>query len=506
MKVPAEILGKKRPEGTVVIYRKNGVFPVKKRRYWYDESGRRRIRDGEIVGYFVNGKFAESCSAASAGRSGRIDSKEWGDVAMCDLVFRDVIPDLMKFYSVGDATWLYCMAVIRTCHPDVKDYQIGRRFEESYLSEMYRGIPVSRNSICGKLQEIGKESNRIRDFMRSRAGAISLDEEIVIDGSLQQCGSAVNSLSQVSRKTEQTGTRQYLMMYAYSSGKHEPVCSKVYAGNMTDGRAVGDFIRSYGIRNGTIVADKGFRTGVIEKALEGLDGIHYIVPLHRDEKVIDEHGMYCFDSVLRGTAVLCRKAVTSYGRWLYSFRDPEVAADEEALYMEHRQDGYDPAELASRKREFGTVVFQSDRDMDSARVYSMYRDRWLIELMFRTYKVDLGPDDTRVHSDCSVTATNFVNFLSVLLSSRLLRAFGAVKELDKVPFGYTMDILRCKRMSRVDGDEWENERYTEKDAELLVKLGLLKRPLAVVEPKRNVGRPKGSKDRVPRKKRPTARR
>ena len=134
----------------------------------------------------------------------------------------------------------------------------------------------------------------------------------------------------------------------------------------------------------------------------------------------------------------------------------------------------------------------------------MYNDRWLIELMFRTYKVDLDLDDTRVHSDYSVMATNFVNFLSVLLTSRLLRAFGAVEELDKVPFGYTMDLLRCKRKSRVDGDEWENERYTVKDSELLAKLGLIERPIIPLEPKKKAGRPKGSKDRKPRKRRSQA--
>ena len=173
---------------------------------------------------------------------------------------------------------------------------------------------------------------------------------------------------------------------------------------------------------------KGFRIGTIEAALKDLDGVHYILPLHRDELVITEYGMYDFDSHLKGTSVSCKKAeIPGTGRWLYSFRDPEIAADEERLYLEHHEEGYVPEEFALRKREFGTVVFQSDRDMDCAKVYSMYDYRWLIELMFRTYKVDFDLDDTRVHSDYSVVATNFVNFLSALLTSRLLRAFGAVK-------------------------------------------------------------------------------
>lgn len=502
MKVPREILDLERPSGTVVVYRKNGMYPVKKRGYVYDNDGKRHVVDGDIVGYFVNGKFVPSNGIMPTGSTGRIDSKEWGNIAMCDRVFKDILPELAKFYSIGDAVWLYCMCVIRTCYPDVKDYQIQRRYHESFLSEMYRNVPLSKNSICMKLQNIGMESNRIRNFMRSRVGSIQIDEEVIIDGSLQQCESDVNTLSQVSRKTYKTGTRQYLMMYAYGSERHEPICSKVYAGNMTDGRAVSDFIRSFGIERGTIVADKGFRIGTIEAALDNLDGVHYIIPLHRDELAITEYGLYDYDSHLKGTSVSCKKTeIPGKGRWLYSFRDPEIAADEEKLYLEHHEDGYDPEEFAQRKREFGTIIFQSDRNMDCAKVYSMYDDRWLIELMFRTYKVDLDLNDTRVHSDYSVVATNFVNFLSVLLTSRLIRAFDAVEDLETSPYGYTMDMLRCKRKSRVDGEEWENERYTEKDSELLSKLGLIDKPIIILEPKKKAGRPKGSKDKKPRKKR-----
>lgn len=39
-----------------------------------------------------------------------------------------------------------------------------------------------------------------------------------------------------------------------------------------------------------------------------------------------------------------------------------------------------------------------------------------------------------------------------------------------------------------------NERYTEKDSDLLVKLGVIDRSMVVMELKKKAGRPKGSKD------------
>lgn len=46
-----------------------------------------------------------------------------------------------------------------------------------------------------------------------------------------------------------------------------------------------------------------------------------------------------------------------------------------------------------------------------------------------------------------------------------------------------------------------NERYTEKDSDLLVKLGVIDRSMVVMELKKKAGRPKGSKDMKSRKKR-----
>lgn len=70
MKVPERDRDAERPEGTVVVYRSNGRHAVKERSYWYDENGKRHTRDGDIVGYIVDGEFVESNGLPwSGGRS-----------------------------------------------------------------------------------------------------------------------------------------------------------------------------------------------------------------------------------------------------------------------------------------------------------------------------------------------------------------------------------------------------------------------------------------------------
>jgi hypothetical protein len=104
-----------------------------------------------------------------------------------------------------------------------------------------------------------------------------------------------------------------------------------------------------------------------------------------------------------------------------------------------------------------------------------------------------------------VLASNFVDFLSALMGTRMMRAFDGVDEMEPWSYEFALDFLRCVKICRVDGDEWENERYTVQDSELLVKLGLLERPLVPEDPPKKKGRPKGSKDKRPRKSRTTRR-
>lgn len=498
-KVPESARNVERPEGTVVVYRSSGIHAVKTREYVYDENGVRHCVDGPVIGHIINGSYIPDNGIARTG--GRVDSKEWANVELCVRESKDVFDDLLGFYSVEETCWIYVLAILRCVYPGMRDHQVQRKYSYSYISEMYPGLGFSKNTVCTELQNIGMESNRIRDFMRMRVGTLQVDEMVVIDGSLQQDESTVNSLSKRSRKYREVKHRQYVKMYAYSADRLEPVCSKIYPGNMTDSRSVGDFIRTYRITKGIIVADKGFPVANMEEAVQKLDGVHYILPLKDNSSVITEHSMMDFDDLVPKTAIQSKKVRISKNVWLYSFRDPDLAAEEESDYVLRHTDGYEPDELKALRPTFGTIVFQSDLDLSCARVHQMYEGRWLIELLFKFYSSQLDLDDTREHNDYSVTASNFVDFLSALMGTRMLKVFDTIDEIETWSYEFILDFLRCMKKCRVDGDVWENERYNIQDSEILVKLGLLEKPVVPLEPPKKKGRPKGSKDRRPRKPR-----
>lgn len=138
------------------------------------------------------------------------------------------------------------------------DYELKEAYDTSFLSEIYPGIALSKNTVSKFLNDLGKTCSRIVSFMRNRTAAVAMDHHLLVDGTLKSDESKVNSLSDFSRKARTKGTRDISVLYAFDLEAMEPVCSKCFPGNMLDATAYGEFISENGIVKGIIVGDKGF--------------------------------------------------------------------------------------------------------------------------------------------------------------------------------------------------------------------------------------------------------
>jgi hypothetical protein len=515
MAVPTEVRSVLRPRGTVVCDGRDGKYPVREKLsggYYVDNNGKRHrpSRNGKVVGYIINMKYVErDLPDPNLIPIGEVDLKSWGDVELIDRLNRDLLGLLELHFKDDEPLTLYVSAVLKAANEGISYRLLQREYEESFLTEVLPRVNLRRTHMSDFLRKIGNRLNSVNGFMRMMAGRVGSGEHVIIDGTLRQDHSRVNSLSEISRKTSKRGYREVSIMYAYNLERMEPICSKVYPGNMVDQRAVGDFLEEFGIVCGTVVADKGFPSESLKKQVEENPELHYILPLKRNRTVIDELGLYVFDSRLGDeSGIQCKKAcheVDGKRIWYYSFRDPVIAADHEMLYMSrHRGKDFDADDLNNKRKEFGTIVFESDMDLSLGTVYEIYNSRWVIEILFRRQESDLDQDTTRVQSDYNVIADNFINYLVSIMVSRLIIYFDDRKLLDRNTLGDLMRVLRRMKMTRTpSGDGWRLNRVSKSDVELVEKIGILSRPVVPVEVKKK-GRPKGSKDKVPRKRRTKA--
>ena len=112
--------------------------------------------------------------------------------------------------------------------------------------------------------------------------------------------------------------------------------------------------------------------------------------------------------------------------------------------------------------------------MTAEEIYLAYSKRWEIEMVMRYYKQSCEFDKTRVHDDYSVYITEFKNFLSSLLTYRLLHRFEDTRLLEEYTYGEIIQRLRRAKKVRTDKKEgFALARLNPSTMNVLERLGLV---------------------------------
>lgn len=495
MPVPPEILAVERPKNSIVyVYGKNkDHYGVKSRIGCKYVNGRNIPINGPTIGHIINGVYVPVDENSDVSRSS-CDLKDWADYQLADIVFKEVLDELCAVYSRKDALKLYCIALIRVCQPHVKDYELQEAYETSFLSEMYPDVSLSKNTVCEFHKNVGKAYSKIVEFMRNRAAKVNIDHHLLVDGTLKSNESKINSLCDFSRKAKTKGTRDISVLYAFDLEEMEPICSKCFPGNMLDATSYSNFLHENHITKGLVIGDKGFPESAAHEEFKNNPDLHYMNPIKRNAKIIGKYHMYDdYEGVLKGYEGVTYKKVKTekINKWLYCFRDSFQASLEEKTYLENakKHNDFDPKAFREKQKEFGTIVLECDEDMPPEIAYKAYEGRWEIELVMRYYKHACEFDETRVHNDYSVIGSEFSDFLSTVLTFRMLKAFDKADLLSKMTYKRIMALLkRAKKVKLSSKADWELIRITKNSREVLQDLGILPKPEE--QPKRKRGRPR----------------
>lgn len=446
MAIPENIRKVPRPVNTVVVDNgKDGPnrYAVRERTgIKYIRNGNPQPRNGKVIGHIFEGAYVPL--GGKTAESGP-DMLSYGAAAFARSVSSDILADLVDVYPVKDACAVMAIATLRIIHPSITADRMGTHYRRTFVCRHYPGAALSANTICTFLQKLGQDGRRRRAFYQKRADAVIASHHIAIDGTLKQDSSVVNDLSAFSYKARTKGCREVSVLYAYDIEAMEPVCAEVFPGNSIDASSYAAFIRDNDIRKGIIVSDKGFPPSQIKKELEERPGLHFLTPIKRNDVRIANNDMLSFEDVLSGVDdhVLYKKCPIQGGRYLYAYRSARKAAAEEASYLARRekQKDFRPDAYEKKRGVFGVIVFESDQDLDPRAAYLCYDDRWLLELVFNRYKNDECLDRTDVQGDFSLIGSEFINFVSTVITCRMLRKARETGLLEKVSYGELLDDL-----------------------------------------------------------------
>ena len=472
MAVPESVRKVPRPINTIV--QDNGKdgpnrYPVRERiSVTYISGGNPQPRNGKVIGHIVDGVYVPLGVPSTKAEP---DMLSYGACAFVRSVSRDLFAELLGVYTPKDAYTIMAIASLRVIKPEVSAKRLATQYQQSFICKFYPGIGLSENTVSAFLQGIGRDGNRRLAFYHKRAASVVSDHHVAIDGMLKQDNSIVNDLSAFSYKARTKGCREISVLYAYDIEEMEPICAEVFPGNSIDATSYKSFIRDNDIRKGIIVADKGFPPSQISDELAERPDLHFLTPIK------------------------------------HAYRSAHKAAIEEATFLARREDknDYNPATYEKKRELFGVIVFESDKDLDPRTAYLCYDDRWLLELVFNRYKNDECLDRTNVQGDFSVIGSEFINFISTVITCRLIRKAREAELLKLMSYGDLMDDLNSA-WRKVDAPEepatndngWVHTNVSV--FEELEALGLSK-PIPKPEPKKRGRKKKESVESKPKRPR-----
>ena len=300
-------------------------------------------------------------------------------------------------------------------------------FEDSYLVDLYPDIGTCDKTVRRLVSMLGADrETQMGRFMKM---FVSDQSTVLIDGTSIFTGNS-DSASRKGYNPEHVQDRQVRLLYLFDSGSHAPVFYRMVPGNIADKAAMADTIVQSGVKNCTIIADKGFYS---KKNVAFLMDKHlnYILPLQRNTRLIREE----FDTapdrerwdgqfVFKGRVIWHHKEPCgNAGNYLYVFRDDAKKAKEELKAARRIEDaqGECGEDMFSDRRK-GVFAFVSNKDEEAKQIYLAYKERCDIEQCFEYMKnsVDIGAYYQR--SNESLLGWTFINHVSLLYFYSLVLA------------------------------------------------------------------------------------
>ena len=403
-----------------------------------------------------------------------VSIKEYGASKAVYELGTDIYTILKKHFP-KDADKLFALAVLRLIEK-VPFKRIREAYASSYLSEQFGKLALSSASLSNFLKEFGQNRTAIVSFLKEFVGS---DEYVLFDGTNIISNSTNMDINRVGYNSHRIYDPQFNLMLAFSAEKHMPGYYRVVPGNVRDVTAFRQSVMESGIRNMTVIADKGFGSESNFKMMEEND-LKYIVPLRRNNSMIDRTKLKTGDrSSFDGHFMFKNRVI-----WYYSYKknnrtiiiclDSDLRNEEErdyALRIHKELEGFTDEGLVDKQYDFGTIAFCTNIDDTPETIYSLYKTRGEIEQSFDFLKNLLEQDKTYLQSQYSVETWAFLNQLSLMLVYRIynkLHDCGLTKKYSVADF---LDYLKYIRIAKIN-NAWYTGEITGATRTLLDKLDI----------------------------------
>lgn len=434
-------------------------------------SGKLLGRITKEDGFIVSDKDKLRQKAEEPIKVDKLSTKEFGTQELVLQLAEKQVSVLEKVFG-DDAKPLFLFALSRlTEQSPIKN--VPFYFAHSFLSEKWKDVSVSDKSISALLRRVGSNREKIMEYQKNfvrEQETVLLDMTHVITNSRQIEG------AQSGYNNSMSFDAQVNLMYLFSAKQHEPVYYRLLPGNIRDVKAFTLTMQECGLKNVTLIADKGFYSKKNIDILKA-EKLNYIIPLQRGSLLIPYPALNNFNKKKWDGYFIFNEKIIWYRSknnvTLYLNQALQIAEEKDYLYrVEAEKEKYTMDRFYEKQIHFGTLgLINSNNEKTAEDIYAQYKSRTNVETMFDALKNILHADRTYMQNDKAMEGWMFVNHIALqcyyLIYQRLLE-YKMLKKYSVTDFlKFTHRIKKVK----INGN-WQLAEITKPVQTILKKLNL----------------------------------
>jgi hypothetical protein len=368
--------------------------------------------------------------------------------------------------------------------------------EQSWLQQHWQPTALDAKKVSELLKDLGQNREQAVEYMQAFLG----EEAYFLADTTHIPSKSVNiSLTKKGRTSRAHYDPQVHILYLYGATSQKPAFYRLHAGNVREIKAFKLTMLESGVKDGTIIGDKGFYSQANIAMLEA-EKLHYIIPLKRDSTLVDystlqantfkkgnnffEHEQRFIWHEERMIASEGKEAKGEEGeegeegkkrKRVVMFLDEALRIKEEHDYlarMKTHPEEYNQAGYLNKKDQFGTISLITNVKGKSAQeVYVAYKSRMAIETMFDSMKNVLDADKTYMQDEDRLQGWMFINHVALQFYQEIYLELQEKGLNSKYSVKDFLMLLREIRKVKING-EWHQAEITTSVEKLLNKLQL----------------------------------
>lgn len=323
------------------------------------------------------------------------------------------------------------------------------------------------------LREIGLNRTSISNYLKS---FMVSNDYVMVDMTNVFCASNNMRHAKEGYNADMIFDKQFNLLYIYSPTLLQPVFYKLLAGNIKDVTGFKMCMKESGISDAVIIADKGFYSKENIAFLES-EGLQFIIPLKRDNAMIDYSKL---DKNTNGYFKYQERYIWFYeckidNKQMFLFKDEKLQQQEQKDYLDRivtLPEEYTMEKFKARLDIFGTIAILSNApNQNASLVYTTYKSRNSIEVMFDGYKNVIKADKTYMQNEDALEGYLFISHIALQWYYII---YNMLKEHNQTSKYSVMDFAaHLKEIKQVKiNDSWHVEPIIKASQAILKKMNI----------------------------------